>query len=73
MINILYLFKIISGLVAQWIELLTTDQTVGGSSPFEIAFFFIKNYEAFAFYKNKRIKSNKYEMCFIFFILNKYN
>ena len=25
--------------MAQWIELLTTDQRVGGSSPFEIVFF----------------------------------
>ena len=28
--------------MAQWIELLTTDQRVGGSSPFEIANFFVK-------------------------------
>ena len=25
--------------MAQWIELLTTDQRVGGSNPFEIVFF----------------------------------
>ena len=35
-----------SGLVAQWIELLTTDQRVGGSSPFEIGrvFLFINEF-----------------------------